>query len=113
VYQNGPSWVSTLFSSLGSFITVGYIINGPFLILVVIAILFWKKEDKEEGFLSVIRYLGAKTFPFLRYLISFCFYSTSFFALTADTLSIALFLLASFASLIKNSLLLNFTLRKD
>lgn len=113
MYQNGPSWITGIFNSINSLTTVGYIINGPLLVLAVISILFWKEEKDEVGVLSVFRYIGAKVFPFLRYIIGVCLYLTSFLAFSADSISIALFILAAFAAIIKNSLLVNFTLRKD
>ena len=91
---------------------MGYIVNGPLLVLVVISILF-SKEEKEIGILTIPRYIGAKTFPILRYIVTFCLYSTSFFALNADALSIILFILSAFLMIIKTSFLINFTLRKD
>jgi hypothetical protein len=106
---------SSVFSSLKDlFLTyesAGNILNGIMVAVVFLAI-FFPKTRKDAGIVFILDYIGSETYPYLRYLMELCLYSSAFFAIAATIPSFIVFGLASLASLIQTILLQNVTLRK-
>lgn len=97
-----------LFDSLAS---VGAILNGIMVAIVLLAIMF-PKTRKDVGIVFILDYIGSQTYPYLRYLIEICLYSSALFATKITITSLLVFGLACFASMIQSILLQNVTLRK-
>jgi hypothetical protein len=91
---------------------IGYYTSSTLLVVIVIAIIFHKK-DKYEGFLLLLSELGSRTYPYLRYILELFLLSTSYFSMGGDLVMIIFFSTAAVAILFSTLVLQNFTLVKD
>lgn len=110
IYGTSNVFVS-LKEILVTYVELGVIVNGIMVGIIFLAILF-PKTRKDPGIVFILDYIGSETYPYLRYIIEFVFYSSAFFAISATLSSLIVFGLTCLASMIQTTLLQNFTLRK-
>ena len=66
-----------------------------------------------EGIAFIIKYIGNKLFPYLRYNLELFLFISAFLSLSNNTFEILAFSLASVITILKTLFLQNITLRKD